>query len=486
MAVTSTLQTREQLSEWVGSVEKGSTSSRGGLIVYSAGNEVARRNVLYCMRNLMDSLTNNKNRTLIVCQKSSIDEWCGILGGESGVQVVSCKFSIQLLTASKRVVVVPVHRVYHSAVARAVARIAWHRVVFDDAHFGRSAGSKTHAAMMALVGKWKWAISHSPYQNSPKDVDAIHRWIHNKDCAQNTAFFDPSRAKLRPEQGKVAHLDDHVTTIALSERERQEYDAWCDTRDTSSPSSAFYDEHVGKISHVEALLRRRQACNHGSICMQGVLKKVESGVAPPLTEEVYLSVLRAASSAGQHRSTKHDALIRAVLEDRLDSVQVIVTPWSFEMNVLQDRLFEEGIECTCVYKSMSTDWAGIVAGFLEASQISRVSAPSRAVLILHERVVPSLSVALKKRISHDSTSTTRLTRQVVVYVTSPCVNPSIDGNLASVLRALVSSDCETNVESKVHLFVAKDTVDEAAMRARADKLSGSGAYWTGLKSLVSE
>jgi SNF2 family DNA or RNA helicase len=168
--------------------------------------------------------------------------------------------------------------------------ITWDRIVIDEIHYIRNAGSKTAKLACLLRAKHKWGLTGTPIQNSCKDLISLYRFIGIPNKVNSPPYLDSLNKIYMKRRTKkmVEHLNSELKlptlfqeNIALefySDEERTIYNKIM--RNVSNQfrdvlDNQFIQQREKMVIFFELLLRLRQVSIHPQLVINGYRKKFQ-------------------------------------------------------------------------------------------------------------------------------------------------------------------------------------------------------------------
>eukprot|EP00762_Andalucia_godoyi_P008505 ANDGO_05791.mRNA.1 Putative SWI/SNF-related matrix-associated actin-dependent regulator of chromatin subfamily A member 3-like 2 len=212
---------------------------------------------------------------------------------------------------ARRAVFTPREGLFRKDRVRLYTDKLFYRVIFDEAHMMKTAGTKTSRACWFLNAKVRWCLTGTPVQNHMKDLfslfrtiradpfDSIEVWndfiskplksINHDDnvlgwerlqrlikstCLRRSKECDENHNQLV----RLPVLQEMVRKVTLSERDRELYNFMFKQSRDDIQRLIRRNELLAQFMHVLSLLMRlRQLCNHSSLLtnLQAALQAME-------------------------------------------------------------------------------------------------------------------------------------------------------------------------------------------------------------------
>ena len=215
--------------------------------------------------------------TLVVCPKSCLWHWAGVLSQHSGTFPVvvhkpsraALAIGADLVVASYSCLQASPRRdsVAYRELIEAVHDREWGRIVLDEAHELRNPKTRSHRAVLSMKAHARWAVTATPMQNHGGDLAALARLIGAP--ADDLAAVR-SEYVLRRRHALPAGLT--VRDVMLDLRAGEERELYARVREEASRRG-----RSGRGVAWEMLLRCRQACTHPALYHRSMAGK--SGIS---------------------------------------------------------------------------------------------------------------------------------------------------------------------------------------------------------------
>ena len=293
---------------------------------------------------LCDDWVEGDSPTLIVVPTSIIDQWADLarqLYGPLAVYLHHGRRRHPHLweMPRTRVVITTYGLLLHDP---ALQTKHWHRAVLDEIHYIKNHRSRTAQAAYRLQATFRWGLSGTPVQNTPRETKALFRFVLGLDGnARQTDLDLPLLIRNRLlRRTKQTHLTLPEIQIATSEIDFEtESEAKFYRRVQQDVSEEFQElsqmDLATTDSMLELLLRLRQTSCHPQLVLNGLSRKY--GVQPkPWTGH----------------SSKHLHLIR-MLESHRGEAALVFCQFTEEMDLLQTLLREHGFRSARLDGSLS-------------------------------------------------------------------------------------------------------------------------------------
>ncbi|PHH87241.1 hypothetical protein CDD83_9133 [Cordyceps sp. RAO-2017] len=196
--------------------------------------------------------------------------------------------------------------------------VQWRRVVLDEGHTIRNAGTKVALAACEIQAQSRWVLTGTPIINSVKDLHSLVKFLHltggieqaeifNTNVTRKLAAGDRSaeailqalvqdiclrrRKDMKFVDLKLPDKKEYLHRIAFHPSEKKKYDSLL------SEARGALEEYQqkstagqkGRFQNVlERLLRLRQTCNHWTLCrerIEDLMKLLEDESVVALTEQ---------------------------------------------------------------------------------------------------------------------------------------------------------------------------------------------------------
>lgn len=166
--------------------------------------------------------------------------------------------------------------------------ITWDRIIIDEIHYIRNAGSKTAKLACLLRAKHKWGLTGTPIQNSCKDLISLYRFVGLPDKINAPPYLESLNKIYMKRRTKkmVEHLNSSLKlptlfqeNIALEFHDDEERNIYSKImRNVSNQfrdvlDNQFIQQHEKMVIFFELLLRLRQVSIHPQLVINGYRKK---------------------------------------------------------------------------------------------------------------------------------------------------------------------------------------------------------------------
>jgi SNF2 family DNA or RNA helicase len=223
-------------------------------------------------------------------------------------------------------------------------RYLWDRVILDEGHEIRSNKSKTNKNINHLTTEIKWIVTGTPVFNNVKDFVTLCGWlgIHKQDVQANIKSIR-SRYVLRRTKEDVAGFNKRLE-LPPCEVKNVELDL---NPEEAVLYNTIYTECKNKVHEIirsgihngmkamlilECFLRVRQTLTHPFVYMAG-------------TED---------PQPWEHGCAKTDYLVNSIVEHKTEH-SIVFCQFITEMNIIQEKLREQNIECFRIDGSVSQE-----------------------------------------------------------------------------------------------------------------------------------
>lgn len=289
-------------------------------------------------------IKSNPQRTVLFAPKSTLINWCETLRIVSqfafNVQVFDKKL---VLAADRPVVVVATHQ----AILR---NLQWfldqgfHRMVVDEAHVMRTAGSKLSVLLgqLARYVTVRWGITATPFNNNDNDIASYIRYLFPTAAGIiptdifRWLMIRKTRAEVLPDGAKLTVTKklydfEHAEEKRLYDVVSQKIDeqaAWINANRGHLP------RHVIGAMIILIMLRQRQATIHPQIVLNAERRwrlAAEQGEEP-------------VHDWDKRQATKINKIVDLIHADqKLGKSTMVITHFGEEINLIAERLTEARI-----------------------------------------------------------------------------------------------------------------------------------------------
>jgi SNF2 family DNA or RNA helicase len=295
-------------------------------------------------------LGNPKNKTLIVCPKSVLNQW------KDEIEHFAPGMSVLIYDRSKtienqEIVLAP----YSLMVERqkntgtVFHQIAWDRIVLDEGHEIRNPQSKTFKSMNCIRSEIRWILSGTPVFNSMKDFVSLCQFLGiPKSVVQ--AHQEKVRTKfvLRRTKQDVCKFNKRLgmppcefenVELEMHEEEQKLYDTVFAESVESIHELCKTDVKVAmKNMHIlECFLRCRQVMSHPQIYLNSIYKKTGTDF-----------------DTWEHQVKKTEKLLEFIKTHPKEK-SLVFCQFTSEMNIIRDLLSDEGIKTFRIDGSVSSE-----------------------------------------------------------------------------------------------------------------------------------
>lgn len=384
-------------------------------------------------------LANPKEKTLIVCPKSVLNQW------KDEIEHFAPEMTVMIYDRSKtigdeKVVVAP----YSLMISRekgeptAFHEIDWNRIVLDEGHEIRNPQSKTFKSMNSLRSDIRWILSGTPVFNSMKDFVTLCQFLGiPKSIVQGCC--DEVRAKfvLRRTKSDVCKFNKRLemppcefenVELEMYEEEQKLYNSVFD--ESVESIKAMFKADIGvamRNMHIlECFLRCRQIMTHSQIYLNSISKKSGDDFVE-----------------WEHPVKKTEKLLELVKEHPKEK-SLVFCQFTSEMNIIRDMFDDEGIKTFRIDGSVSSED--------RSSQIKQFEKfPTGCVFIIQ---IKSGGVGLNLQCA---------TR---VYITSPSWNPATE--LQAIGRSHRTGQTQKVFVKKL-IYSCEQSIEESIMKLQNSK-----------------
>lgn len=349
--------------EWMISLEKGRTASgkkdqvRGGLLGDEPG---LGKTVQTCA--LMYG--NPKRKTLIVVPGAVIHQWVetiekvlpnlriyihrGNNRARTYGELCGKCFDVAITTLDlmyKRKQDVNFLTVLHT--------MHWDRIVIDEIHYIRNSSSKKARGCHSLKATHKWGLTGTPIQNSIKDLKSLYKFVGlpsmymtNEGLKEANLIYMKRRTKKMVEKFnkklRIPNLIQKTHVVGFSSK--KEKDIYRRVKDDVKSEylelieSDMIEQNQKMLLMFELLLRLRQVSIHPQIVINGFSRKYQRKY-----------------KKYNGKSSKIEAML-SIVKDKIEHENCLVfCHFREEMDIIQERLANEGIGCMRYDGSMSLE-----------------------------------------------------------------------------------------------------------------------------------
>ncbi|RGP62627.1 hypothetical protein FSPOR_9206 [Fusarium sporotrichioides] len=164
----------------------------------------------------------------------------------------------------------------------------WHRVILDEAHYIKNPSGVTSKALCRIQSTRRWAVTGTPLQNSPSDLQSILRFIAAYPYSDKVVFNDDINRKLKSGEVEEAvnrlkrllsflmlrrsltdvlpHRNDFIQTLKFDLHESKAYRQAAEMAlvsiNNALQSSHEMNGYVNTLQKIDAL---RRICNLGHL-----------------------------------------------------------------------------------------------------------------------------------------------------------------------------------------------------------------------------
>jgi len=222
---------------------------------------------------------------LVVCTKSLVMQWCEEIFKHSNLSMRDvlvftnrCRISCENIRKFKFVLVT-----YDTLNSQnsTLHNITWNRIILDEAHYIRNRSSQRTTSILKLVGKYKWCVTGTPFNNSFQDVatlcefvgaqpyNSLHWWKTNHENAEKMANW--RRMFLLMRKKEILALPPLVSRTVVLNFDKEESDFYKSILRKAAQQYINAQEsrnnHFGSRMHIlntmlSWMVRLRQMCNH--------------------------------------------------------------------------------------------------------------------------------------------------------------------------------------------------------------------------------
>jgi SNF2 family DNA or RNA helicase len=291
---------------------------------------------------MMSSLIKkNAGRTLILTAKSTILGWCETLRAVGNFAFNVYEFSKPVELPDVPLVVVGTHQ----SILRNGSWFAeqhFIRIVVDEAHVMRNAGTRFHQRVVELARTVpiRWGMTATPFNNSDADIASYMRFLFPVTVVPDSKVFKwlmvrKTRADVQPDGPKL-HVSKHV--YEFEHPEEEEMYAWVSQRIQADQQWLMANQrrmpmHVFGAMILTLMLRQRQATIHPQLVLNAERRWRESWAqAHPVDDW------------NPERCTKMRHIVELIRADQKEGKStMVVTHFKDEITMLEQMLQKEGI-----------------------------------------------------------------------------------------------------------------------------------------------
>ena len=229
-------------------------------------------------------------------------------------------------------------------------KVAWNRVIFDEAHHLRNCNTRRYRSCKQIKARVRWLVTGTPVQNKKQD-------FYNLCCAagmKSTFYSNPDNLRIIGKNFVLRRTKQHVginlppvnkTDCVVEWKNKKEmmlseeiHSLLPNQTHVSSLKRETIAEVFGKAGVLTALLRARQSC-----IMPELMRK---------NMELFCSLgwIRSESLEALNYSSKLDAVIDLMLERKDNGKgKIVFCHFQSEIDAIAERLIQGGMQKVVTY-----------------------------------------------------------------------------------------------------------------------------------------